>query len=613
VAVSLLVGGTSLAPALSRLDGLSIDFLFWLRHAAFGTLHGPEDSQVAIIGIDEETYRRAPFMDVPKALWTPSIARVVEAALAGGGRVIGQDLVLPTSVESFLQGHDRDYLLALRAGAREGRVVLGQVQHLAKPITPHRGHAFAVGGGKNLRIVNLFREDDGIIRRVPVTVTRLSEGREAQSEPTFAMELAARAMDAQPELSSTGDLQIGPARIPSNGGRGMLVNFAGGGHSLPVHSFADLAACADAGDAQFFQKAFDGKVVIFGVVLDVEDRKLTSARYVTGPDGAWFAERCRLPVMDELYGDRIVRETIPGTFIFATAVNDILRKTILREVPPSVGFLIVVGAALLASWATLHLPIFGLAGAFAAGVVAWVGAATWSFQNLLVIPLLDPIAAALAAAGIMLSYRFAVTDRARRQVRQAFSYYLPEAEVDRVLAQDQAPELGGEIREVTIYMSDVVGFTKLCEGLGPSETVQMMNAYFSAATEIIEAHHGCVYMYIGDAIVAIFGAPLEDEHHARHAVEAALAFRDRTQTLGADLWLAGGATLEIRAGIATGPALIGNIGSPRRLNYTAMGDTARQLRRCRSSVYVCRAGMHRLISTCRWGVMIGWNQRSPRC
>ncbi|MFQ5566544.1 MAG: CHASE2 domain-containing protein, partial [Paracoccaceae bacterium] len=383
----MVVGGASLAPALSRLDGLSVDFLFWLRHAAFGSLHGPEESQVAIIGIDEETYRREPFKDVPKALWTPEIARVIEATLAGGARVIGQDLILPTSVEPFLQGYDRDYLLALRAGAREGRIVLGQVQHLAKPITPYGGYNFAVGGHKNLRIVNLFREDDGIIRRVPVAVTRLSEGRGALSEPTFAMELAARALDARPDISSTGDLQIGPARIPSNGGRGMLVNFAGGSNNLPVYSFADLSACAEAGDAHFFQKAFEGKVVIFGVVLDVEDRKLTSARYMTGPDGAWFAERCRLPVMDDVYGDQIVRETIPGTFIFATAVNDILRTTILRELPPSIEFIVVVGAALLASWATLHLSIFGLAGAFTAGVVAWIGAAIWSFQNLLVIPL----------------------------------------------------------------------------------------------------------------------------------------------------------------------------------------------------------------------------------
>jgi class 3 adenylate cyclase len=142
-----------------------------------------------------------------------------------------------------------------------------------------------------------------------------------------------------------------------------------------------------------------------------------------------------------------------------------------------------------------------------------------------------------------------------------------------MIESDRVPELGGETREVTIYLSDIAGFTNACEGLSAAETVRVMNVYFDAASETIEAFGGCVYMYIGDAIVAIFGAPLDDPHHARHAVEAALAFRDRMAALGPALSLAPGRPLRVRTGIATGPALIGNIGSSRRFNYTAMGDT----------------------------------------
>ncbi len=581
--VSICLGAASLSPVLSRLDGLSVDLLFWLRHAAFGPAHEREDSRVAIIAIDEETYRRPPFKDVPKAMWTPELADVLRATLDAGAAVVGQDVILPTSVEPFLPGFDRDYLIALREGGRDGRIVLGQVQHLAKPIGPFRGHTFAVGGGANIRIVNLFREADGIIRRIPVSVTRVAADGDQHEEASFAVELAARAMGVMPAFDPDGDVLVGDRRVPANDGRGLLVNFSDGGVGVPVYSFADLAACIDAGNTGYFEQAFDGKVVILGAVLDVEDRKLTSARYVAAADGAWFADRCRLPVMKELYDPGIVRETIPAAFIFATAVNNILRAETLSELSMPAVFLIVTGAAILACWATLSLPLATALASLAIGAVLWVSTATVLFRNLVVVPLIDPIAVAIAAFAIMIGYRFAVADRARRQAQQAFSYYLPPAVVERMIESDRVPELGGETREVTIYLSDIAGFTSACEGLSAAETVRMMNIYFNAASETIEAFGGCVYMYIGDAVVAVFGAPLDDPDHARHAVEAALAFRERVGALGPMLRLHPGRQLHVRTGIATGPALIGNIGSSRRFNYTAMGDTVNLAARLESA------------------------------
>lgn len=583
LAVSLGLGVASLSPALSRLDGLSTDALFWLRHKVFGPVHDPESSRVAVIAIDEETYRRPPFRDVPKAMWTPQIARVIRATLDAGATVVGQDIVLPTSVEPYLPGFDRDYLLTLREGSRDERLVLGQIQHSAEPITPYRGHLFAVGGGENLRIVNLFREQDGIIRRIPISFTRVEPNGGTTREASFAVELAARALGVKPRFDSDGELVLGDIRLTGDPTRGMPVNFAGGGRALPVYSLADLSACAGAGEHDFFQRAFSGKIVILGAALDVEDRKLTSARYVTSSDGTWFAERCKLPVMSELYDPEIVRDTIPAAFIFATAINNILRGEMLSE-PSAIGaLLIVAAAAFAASWMSLYTPLMlGLA-ALGVGSMIWISTATALFRQELVVPLIDPLAGAIAAFAITTGYRLAVTDRARRQVQLAFSYYLPPAIVDRMIKDERLPELGGETREVTIFMSDIAAFTSVCEGLSPEETVRLMNLYFNAASETIEGFDGCVSQYVGDAIVAIFGAPLDDPDHAKHAVEAALSCRRVVAELAPAVPLHKRRRLHVRTGIATGPALIGNIGSARRFNYSAMGDTVNLAARLESA------------------------------
>ena len=139
--IACIVTVVTAVPALDRLDGFSIDILFWLRHQVYGPVHEPETSPSVVIAIDEETYRRPPFEGIPKVMWTPHLASVLNEVLDAGAVVVGQDIILPTSVEKYIKGYDRDYLLALREGGRSGRLVLGKVQHL-KPISPYPGHSF---------------------------------------------------------------------------------------------------------------------------------------------------------------------------------------------------------------------------------------------------------------------------------------------------------------------------------------------------------------------------------------------------------------------------------------------------------------------------------------
>jgi class 3 adenylate cyclase len=204
--------------------------------------------------------------------------------------------------------------------------------------------------------------------------------------------------------------------------------------------------------------------------------------------------------------------------------------------------------------------------------VLWVAVATLVFRNGLALPLVQPPLAALASLGLGVAYRFIVADKDKRLLRQSFALYLAPAVIDRMLASSRPPELGGEARIVTIYFSDVAGFSSLSEKMQPAEIVAMMNAYLSAMTDIIESEGGFVDKYIGDAIVAVFGAPADDADHAAKAVRAALRCRQRIQELNATDEPFRSRPIGQRIGLNSGEVLVGNIGSRRRFNYTVMGD-----------------------------------------
>lgn len=574
-AVAVLVAfavsvGMSLGPT-TRLSGISIDFLFWLRSKVVSVRYDPATSPAVVVAIDEETFHTPPFAEIPQALWTREIASVLDAIVAANVKVVGFDAIFPASVERYVPGFDRDFLLALQNAAKEGKIVLGEAQHQRFPIHPFPAQSFAVGNQKNIRSTNLFTDDDGVIRKIPLTFERENPEGGTRTEPSMALELAARALGASPQPTRSGALALGGYEIPGSAHKSMLVNFEGG-DAIPSYSLADLHACAAAGNAAFFQEHFAGKVVLVGGVLDVEDRKLTSMRFITEPDHPSSGERCALPPMRDLFRSDLVRDSIPGVFVLATAVDNLLRGDGLYEPAPPAPFILLLLVTLGGAVATMALRPLAAGGVLVGGSVLWIGIATFAFAHDVVVPLVAPPLGAALATALLLGYRFAVTDRDRRLLRSSFSLYLAPALIDRMLESDRQPELGGELRKVTVLFSDLAGFTNLSERLAPSQLVTLMNSYLTAMTDIIESEGGFVDKFVGDAISAVFGAPLDDAKHAEHAVRAALRCRERLVALNRDTPEFHGHQLQARIGLGTGEALVGNIGSRRRFNYTAMGD-----------------------------------------
>jgi adenylate cyclase len=575
--IASLANGLLALPPAHWLNGLSIDVLTWLRWVMLGSRQDAAQAPVAVVVFDEDTYRSKPFAGTPSVAWTREIGRVITAMVDGGARVIGLDVVFPSTMEQSeipfgaetlgakLRGFDRDFLRAVASAAGQGKLVLGEVQAQERPLAPSDAQRLAVSNRENIRPLNLYTDPDGVVRRIPLTMT--IDGRAVAS---MDVELAAR-MQGVPVTYENG-VRIGAYRVPEIVPNTLTLNFDGGSQDVPTFAFVDLWRCRENGDAAYFQRHFAGRVVLLGVWLDLEDRVLTSTRFATGREQV-SGERCLGAPPSE--PAKFIRPSVPGVYVHATAVRNLLQHAGLRDLGAlanwGIGF--VLSGFAVAAVFTLGFP--GALLVVVLGSLAWLAIAVMAFAKALVLPVVTlqtSLGAALVAA---VAYRFVVTDKDKRLLRRNFAFYLAPALIEKMMSSETMPTLGGEIRNVSLYRSDLAGFSGLSEQVGPAELVALMNEYLSAMTDIIGDHGGFVDKYVGDGIDGVFGAPLEDPHHALNAVKAALAGQARLVELNcATPALFKGRRLQQRIGLHTGAALVGNIGSRQRFNYTVMGDAA---------------------------------------
>jgi len=266
---------------------VSSESRIWGRGWYFGAVtvdpKNPDVVYVCNTGIHRSTdggKTFAPFKGAPMLTWTGEIGRVLSATLEGGAKVAGFDIVIPTSIElseipfgegvlgDRVRGFDRDFLRALAGAASNGKVVLGEILLGNQPVRPSPGQRIAVRQQQNIRPLNVHSDSDDIVRRLPLSFT-INEAK----VPSMAIELASRALGAAPEFDDRGRLTLAGYRVPGRVPNTMTLNFEGGADDIPTFSFADLRACAVKNDKDYFRRWFAGKVVIFGSVLDIEDRR----------------------------------------------------------------------------------------------------------------------------------------------------------------------------------------------------------------------------------------------------------------------------------------------------------------------------------------------------
>jgi adenylate cyclase len=575
--VALLSGIVTAYPPIRLIHGWSIDALTALRWRLSGSHRDASPSPVVVIAIDEATYHTPPFDASPTPTWTTEIGRVLTAVLDGGAKVAGFDIVFANSIEQSeipfgddilgarLRGFDRPFLVSLATGARSGKVVLGEVLRSEGNVGPSPGQRIAVRQQQNIRPLNVYSDRDDIVRRLQLTFA----GKD-KPVPSMALELASRALGVAPDIADDGRVTLNGYAVPSAVKNTMTLNFEGGANDVVTYSLADLRACVERGDTDFFHREFADKIVIFGTLTDLEDRKLTSKRFATGREGA-SAPRCAPPPKTTAPA-RLQRGTIAGVYIHATAIKNLIGHDALTELGRWPTTLIAIGFALLVALAARWLAPVTAVFIYLGLAAIWTSAASFAFSRTLVLPLSEPFAAGIVALVLIIAYRLVVADRGQRLLRRSFALYLAPQLIERMLVSNRLPALGGETREVTVFFSDLEGFSSIAERMTPTELVTFMNEYLSVMTDIIEAQGGYVDKYIGDSIVAMFGAPVDDADHARHAAQAALGCRLKLEELNRDSPAFHGLKVAHRMGLNSGEALVGNIGSHRRFNYSMMSD-----------------------------------------
>lgn len=404
-----------------------------------------------------------------------------------------------------------------------------------------------------LGALNWFPEHDQIVRKVPMVmrlggdlapslvteVVRLADG---------ARTIAVRSSTASGETPLVGETGITSVRI--------------GKHLVPTDQAGQMWMAFTPHDAGRFRSATD---VLEGRV----PRGDIAGRIVLVGTSAPGLFDLRATPLDTV---------ISGVEIHAQAIEQILSGSMLYRRDLSAGLEVVfttLAGLLLAILVRRLGPVSGavMGGATLVAVVAAAWLARAQFGSLV-----DPAYPAMTLTVLYIfctGFFYFHTTRERNQVRRAFSHYMAPSIVEELARRPDKLKLGGENRTVTLYRSDLAGFSRLSEELAPQELVQVMNEYLTAMTDIVMDHDGFIDKYIGDAIDGVFGAPADDSDHALHAVKAALRARAKLDEMNAaGLEVLRGRTLQQRIGLHTGPGIVGNIGSRRRFNYTVMGDSA---------------------------------------
>lgn len=195
----------------------------------------------------------------------------------------------------------------------------------------------------------------------------------------------------------------------------------------------------------------------------------------------------------------------------------------------------------------------------------------WIVGNM-VLPLANSLVVVLMLYGLNMSWGYFIESRSKRQFTELFGQYVPPELVEEMARNPESYTMEGRKAELTVLFSDVRGFTTISEGLEPDQLATLMNEYLGSMTEVIRRHRGTLDKYIGDAIMAFWGAPVEDAAHARHAVETAMEMQKALKVLNVELMARGWPELKIGVGVNTGPMTVGDMGSPVRKAYTVMGD-----------------------------------------
>ena len=262
----------------------------------------------------------------------------------------------------------------------------------------------------------------------------------------------------------------------------------------------------------------------------------------------------------------------PGVDIQATILNNFLDNEFMVKLPAWLNLLVIIIFTVITFTLILTLPFLASLVMLIASVVIYIGFCIFCFKHNIAPNVITPVAVQLSTMIFGYSYRFITEGRNKEKIKNAMGKYLSQDIMKNVVKNIDDIKLGGKKANVTVLFADIRGFTSMSEKMTAEEVSVILNEYFSEIEPIITKYNGVINKFIGDAVMAIFGEPIQDLNHPQNAVKCADEMLKKVDQLQEKWLLEGKPKIEIGIGINTGEAFVGNIGSETRLEYTVIGD-----------------------------------------
>jgi adenylate cyclase len=498
----------------------------------------PVANEVVVVGLDEA------FLDSvrePIALMHPHIARFLSAMTAAKPSVVGFDVVLPNRSYRFLSAQgaqegnfDLVLVRALLQAKQHYPVVLGKtwdpanqkfreilVDFLAAARPPAKFAEIDPDLGDARASVLVCPDDDGVVRRYPDTACQPDGGKWSLPAKMAAFKGNAQAWSG-------------------------LIDYSLGGQFTYV-PMKDVLRWAEANDEARLAATFRDRPVLVGAVLPFEDR-----HWVPVELAAWEP------------GNRFV----PGVLIHAQALRSIMGTGLAQPAP---SWALLAGAALFTLLFWVRRTWIGVA-LYLILALGLLGFGVFLARHGVVLAAGAMLAAGAAAVAARFALEALKAAREKNFLKSSFSGYVSPQVLKEILAGRLRPGQNADRTRACVLFADIRGFTSRSESLPPERLVGLLNRYFAAMSEVIHKHHGTVDKFIGDGIMAIFGAPQALARPEKNALEAAQEMLERLVQINRELAAQGEAPLKIGIGLHTGEVVVGHVGSQARHEYTAIGD-----------------------------------------
>lgn len=525
---------TCLVGLWERPELMVYDTWFNLR----GVRPAPDD--IVIVAMDDRSISKLGALPWPRRVH----ARLVDALKEA--RAIGFDVIFDTP------GSPEDNAILSTAMKNHGNVVLAYMytfqesngQLYQTPVFPlQQLAAAAIGGG----FINVPEDRDNVIRHITALDQNLK-----RPFPCFSLAVFLAAQGQSPgklALEGQSTLRAGSLSLPLDSKGQMLIDYWGPAGTFKTYSYIDIL------EGKVGRDKLAGKIVLVGPT-SAADQDFKSTPFT--------------------HGNMVLSGSLPtpGVEIHASAIGTYLSGSYYKRaaMPVNLAFILIMGVLSTLIFSRTASPwksflfLLGLMAAAAAAVyLTWNNGHYW-------INLVSPLGAAVFINIGINTENLVRTELERRRTQALFSRYVSPTVVKELLQSPEEIILGGTRRVLTVIFTDIRGFTSFSENKEPEYIVQRLNEYFTEMTAVIFKYGGTLDKYLGDGMMAFFGAPVHYEDHADRALAASLEMIRRLEDLN-ETWRAKGEpVMDIGVGINSGPVLVGNVGSPERMDYTIIGE-----------------------------------------